>query len=301
MRKMLMFALVAWFAVSACGLTDRVLGGGTVEEAQSAEPSAPAAPLESPSDATGQNDAGSGKDAGNDEPSALILEPGAEYRGLVATSDDPLDVYRVRSAPFEIVSVTVTADASNREPLNVYMQNTSGEYSFNYDILPGSSNTLVLAANQEQFNTIYFSAWDVAGYTFDVVVEAENDANTGGDVSGLIGEALPIVPGQEIGGTSVRLVGQGGHDQDCYALDFAETGALRVLLTSPTGQPYPESFARIELYRSNGDYIWGTSTSAGGSETLEAAIETTGRYVLCASTYEYYPLGFYTFVATLNP
>lgn len=266
-------------------------------DAPSTNPLAPAPDEANPS----QNDAGSGGDAG-DVTNPTPIGPGLGYSGQVGAGD-LWDIYRVRSGPFEIVRVTVTADSGNSDALQFNLQNGAGDSSLQVEILPGSSITAVLAANQEQFNDLRLFApgSSAVAYTFDVAVEPENDAGTGGDVTDQIGAAWPIALGQEISGTSVRLVGQGGHDRDCYAVELPGDSDLTVTLSSPAEQPYPDSYARVELYQANGDYIWGTSTAPGGSEQLQHTIETAGQYILCADTYEFYPIGYYRLTATTAP
>lgn len=309
-KPLILFLILIISLLPACGAREAVdnfdramatVEAGATAVAQSEADEAPSTnpPTPAPDEAApSQNDAGSGGDAG-DVTNPTPLEPGLGYSGQ-AGAGDLWDIYRVRSGPFEIVRVTVTADAGNSDALQFNLQNGAGDSSRQVEILPGSSVTAVLAANQEQFNDLRLFApgSSAAAYTFDVAVEPENDAETGGDVTDQIGAAWPIALGQAIRGTSVRLVGQGGHDRDCYAIELPGDSDLRVTLTSPAGQPYPDSYASVELYRSNGDYIWGTSTAPGGSEQLQQTLEAAGQYVLCVATYEFYPIGYYEMTVT---
>ena len=241
-----------------------------------------------------------GGDAG-DVNAPTMIEAGLGLNGQLGNGD-LWDFLRIRSNAHEIVTVTVTSAADNTDPIQFTLINSSGGSSTPVDILPGSSGTAVLAANQEQFNDIKLlsASANAHSYTLDILVQPENDADSGRDITAELGQALPISSGQVINGTSVAKVNEGGHDNDCYAIDLPANAQLSVPVSSPVEQPYPESYASVELYGPEGNYIWGATTSPGGMETLEHTADATGGiHTLCATTFEYYPIGYYSFTPTV--
>lgn len=276
-------------------------GATTNDDTAVSEPTA--APSDSTPEAATQNDANTLADAG-DINSPTTLEAGMGYLGQLGNGDI-WDIYQVHTDAFHVLRVTITADANNSAPIELSMVSSSDKPSNVLSVVAGESGTAVLAANAKQINTIklFTSGQEGLAYTLDVLIEPENDADSGGDVTDVLAEAMPISTGQTITGMSAYRVNEGGHDNDCYALDLPANAQLVVDISSPLEQPYPESYASIELYGpQDHNYIWGATTTPGGISTLEhTADDAGGRHVLCAVTFEFYPVGVYSFTATVTP
>lgn len=300
MKRFIYLILMSILLLVACGGDDEPTAD--VEQAPAEVPTE-AAVAEAPSTAVAdepeaavqQNDGGLGGDAG-DQNNPTPIEPGS-YAGSLRGSD-VVDVYAIPSKPYELVSVTVTNAADSAAPLEVTLRHVTNE-EWDANIAPGESQTLVVAANTSQTNQLqlFSAASETVNYQMIIAVETENDASSGADIPGEPAQAVPVVMGETVSGTSIRIEGQGGHDADCYLVEGVAEGLLTAEISAPAEQPY-ESFASVELYNSAGEYIWGAQADYGTSSLLEQTV-SAGDYVLCVETYEYYPVGFYTL--TVNP
>ena len=214
MQKILLLPLIL-FMLTACGEAKETIdiaqsgfataeaagtavANGTLETNETAEETPTQSLVETavPETATDapimQNDANSGGDAG-DVNAPTLIEAGMGLTGQLGNGD-LWDFLRVRSNAHEIVTVTITSAITNTDPIQFTLVNSSGGSSTPVDILPGSSGTAVLAANQEQFNDIKLlsASANAHSYTLDILVQPENDADSGRDITAELGQALPI-------------------------------------------------------------------------------------------------------------
>ncbi|MDJ0753632.1 MAG: hypothetical protein QNJ45_08960 [Ardenticatenaceae bacterium] len=256
----------------------------------------------------GQNDANSGADAGMmDDPTPL--EAGSAYPGHltgVQNGGDMFDAYQIRAAAHEIVRVVVTGSGDNTGEIQFNLSNSDG-YDAAQVVLPGSSAELVLASANENLYELTIShdgLADTVNYTFDVVIEPENDINSGLDAPNTQEQALPVESGGSYNGASIGN-GTGANDVDCYMANIPEEGgSLSVDLGAPTDQPY-ESFVGGELYTPDGELITSTTAAYGSGALLEFGVAdyevaAAGDYKLCLSSYSFYAYGEYEFSVTVT-
>lgn len=240
-----------------------------------------------------QNDANTGTDAGIRD-NATPITPGTGYAGSYGGRDEE-DYYSLRTGANDVLKITVTSAATNKEPLVLYGELSSGAYNSVDNILPGNSATLTLADNAENIAKFGFYGGTAASYTFDVAVSQAGDAGTAADIGNTFATAMPVTLGQTVSGISIM------GDQDCYSFTLPQDGVIVVELTSPTDQPY-EADASADIYLPDGSYLWGGSATYGANGTVEHGTAdyptAAGEYMACGYTSDYWTLGYYSLTVT---
>lgn len=255
-----------------------------------------------------QNDANSGQDAGlSNDP--LTISAGTGYPGLITgvqNGGDIFDVYQFETEPGQIVRILVTAPAENETELTANLGNGDG-YDFTENVMAGQSAELVMgSANPSRYtlNISHGGLSDALDYTFDLVIESENDAETATDAGNEVTDGLRIDVGTPVRGVSIGNE-TGANDTDCYTFNQpSEDGAVTVNLSAPVDQPY-ESFTRAEIYDPAGAFVNSGTAEYGGSYSIEYGIAdyesaAPGDYTVCIESYSNYAYGAYEFTVTLK-
>ena len=256
---------------------------------------------------TTQNDANSGGDAGMaDAPLPVVADtnlPGS--LSGIQNGGDTFDVYEFRADAHQIVRVTAYGDANNTDEI-LFDLSSSGGHDTNQAVSPGNTAVLLLASANDELYQLHVShggAADTAVYQFDIVIEDENDANSGADAPDAGEQPLPVAANLTYRGASVNDH-NGGNNVDCYQITLANDGGIQVDFSSPATQPY-ESFVSGELYGSNNELITSNTAQFGSHALLEYGIadyETAvaGDYTFCLTSYEFYAYGEYEFTVTTS-
>lgn len=251
-----------------------------------------------------QNDANSGGDAGmGDDP--LPISAGTGLPGLLNGSSDFFDVYQFEAEPYQIVRVVLTNAAESSGELSMDLSNGDG-YDLFHTVAPGESMEIVMgSSNATQYKLDVQKEFDVetAVYSFDVIMESENDAGTAADAPNEPAQAITIMPDTPYSGASIGR-DTGGNDEDCYQVNVPIDGGIEIRLTSPSDQPY-ESFVGAELYNEAGELITSNTAQYGQEISLAYGVESyemavAGNYVVCFDSYEFYSYGEYVFTAVLT-
>ncbi|MEM9776175.1 MAG: hypothetical protein AAF902_16475, partial [Chloroflexota bacterium] len=250
-----------------------------------------------------QNDANSGVDAGmGNDP--LTITAGAGYHGLVTgiqNGGDLFDVYQFQAEPGQIVRVLFNNPAENTANLSVDLGN-GDNYDWGEFVPAGGSAEIVMGSSNPsnyRLNISHDGSADALNYTFDLVLESENDAGSAADAGNNAATGLPIEAGVLVQGASIGNA-TGANDMDCYTFNQPlDDGKMSINVSSPVDQPY-ESFVGIELYNGAGEFVTSGTSQYGNSYTLEYGVADfesapAGDYAVCLSSYSFYSYGEYEF------
>ena len=213
--------------------------------------------------AASQNDAGSGKDAGDEPASAVAVEPNASYNGQIGGSDAE-DVFKFEVDEGEIISLTFTP-AEDAEPTSVALWDPDlSELWSEYGVGPGVSKLCTYVVGADLGGTYYVWVGDAGEqdrYAFEVQVSRQDDAGSGGDAGDTPGAAVDVEPDNEFSG----LVGD--EDTDDYYRFEPEAGQTVVITNGPEAEPL---YAGI--YDGDEDLVWEQYDIPAG-DTVEYEIE----------------------------
>ena len=317
-QRIVLTLLVLSLIITACGVSEEPAAEPDVQPIeQAAEQSAEQTtntntvvstqPNPTPTSAAiPQNDANSGTDAGNADAPAL-LTAGTGFSGMLTGAQnggDIIDVYQIQANAHQIVRVMAQSDAANSADLTFEFSNTDG-YDITQTTPTSETAVLTLASANDNLYTLTVShdgTAETAVYTFDIMIEDEDDANSGADAQDMSNPHV-IQPDITYQGVSVGDLG-GGNDPDCYQIVLPGSGGIQINLSAPADQPY-ESFARAELYDSTQTLLTSNTADFGSSALLEYGVadyETAvaGNYTLCIESYENYAYGAYEFTVTFT-
>ena len=182
--------------------------------------------------AASQNDAGSGKDAGDKPATAVAIEPNASYSGQIGGSDAE-DLFKFEVAEGEIIALTF-APADDAEPISVSLWDPDlSELWSEYGVGPGVEKTYTYVVGTDLGGTYYVWVGDPEDqdrYTFEIEVSGQDDAGSGGDAGDTPGTAVDVEPDVEYSG----LVGN--QDTDDYYRWEPEVGQVIVITAGPDAE-----------------------------------------------------------------
>ncbi|MBS3817576.1 MAG: hypothetical protein KGY76_08455 [Candidatus Thermoplasmatota archaeon] len=146
-----------------------------------------------------QDDAGSGVDVSGSWDDAYEIVEG-EHVGQIRDLDDK-DMYKMEVEPSQIIEIEFISEAGNPVELSLYNPDREGELSLQSS--EGSIDSDDLSLRNETQTDFWFigiegvtsGGWD-GEYTFNITIDSQDDAGTGGDVSGTFDEALEAEEGE---------------------------------------------------------------------------------------------------------
>ncbi|MFP4052219.1 MAG: InlB B-repeat-containing protein, partial [Thermoplasmata archaeon] len=146
-----------------------------------------------------QDDAGSGVDVSGSWDDAYEIVEG-EHVGQIRDLDDK-DMYKMEVEPSQIIELEFISEAGNDVQLTLY--NADREEEFSLQSSEGSPDSDSLSLRNETPTDFWFieiegataGGWD-GEYTFNIMIDSQDDAGTGGDVSGTFDEALEVEKGE---------------------------------------------------------------------------------------------------------
>ncbi|HEX8683106.1 MAG TPA: hypothetical protein VF707_12380 [Ardenticatenaceae bacterium] len=207
---------------------------------------------------TGQDDAGSGGDVGDDAESAFEIDLG-EHTGLLG-GDDGYDAYT-----FELPTgggiLDVTAEPGEGD-IHFVVYDADGNYVTEAAGEAGDEAATarhVLAGEQGGAWSIIFDG--DGAYTFSIAFEDQDDAGSGGDAPDTQEEAVPFNVDEEVTG----FIG-GADGYDVFATE-SSAGAYTLTLTTDGEEPI-----HIVISDADGNYVTEGTTEEG---ELELPIEAT--------------------------
>jgi hypothetical protein len=148
----------------------------------------------------GQNDAASGTDAGDKMAEALKIMPGRSYPGELGSYDEN-DWYRFDVPPGGILKMALT-NYEDAEPMKFSFRNVDGIEVWQSEVIPsGTTESTRMLINNTTGGIYFLGAYDGSGpYEFEVLMESQNDGDSGTDAGDKITEALKIKQGRSISG-----------------------------------------------------------------------------------------------------
>jgi hypothetical protein len=148
----------------------------------------------------GQNDAASGTDAGDKMAEALKIMPGRPYSGELGSYDEN-DWYRFDVPPGGILKMALT-NYEGGEPMKFSFRNVDGIEVWQSEVIPsGTTESTRMLINNTTGGIYFLGAYDGSGpYEFEVLMESQNDGDSGTDAGDKITEALKIKQERSISG-----------------------------------------------------------------------------------------------------
>jgi len=148
----------------------------------------------------GQNDAASGTDAGDKMAEALKIMPGRFYSGELGGYDES-DWYRFDIPAGSILKMALT-NYEDGEPMKFSFRNVDGiEVWRSEAVPPGTTNSTRMMMNNSTGGVYFLEAFYGSGrYKIEVLMESQNDGDSGIDAGDKITEALKIKQGRPISG-----------------------------------------------------------------------------------------------------
>ena len=217
-----------------------------------------------------QNDAGSETDAGDKISEALKIEPGRSYSGELGGFDDN-DWYRFNAPPGSVLKIALSTYEGG-EPIKFSFRDPQrAEVWFTEEIPPGTTESKRIMINRSSGGTYFLDAFFGSGpYEFEVLLESQNDGDSGTDAGDKITEALEIKPRRLITGEL------GGLDkEDWYT--FSPRAAKVIQFTSSSdGEPLKLSMGNV----ARAQVLYTAEPTPGISESFEIPKDVQSPYFL---------------------
>jgi hypothetical protein len=186
-----------------------------------------------------QNDAGSATDAGDKISEALRVEPGRAYSGELGGYDDK-DWYRFDILPGSVLKIALTSYEQG-EPVKFSFRNAQRDEIWRLEDSPsGHTESKRVVISNSAGGTYFLEAFYGTGpYEFEVLMESQNDGDSGTDAGDIITEALKIKPGRSITGEVGGL-----DEEDWYTFAPQEGQAIQFTLNAD-GEPIKLSMGNV--------------------------------------------------------
>ena len=217
-----------------------------------------------------QNDAGSENDAGDKISEALKIEPGRSYSGELGGFDDN-DWYRFNAPPGSVLKIAFSTYAGG-EPIKFSLRDTQrAEVWFTEEIPPGATEAKRIMINRSGGGTYFLEAFFGSGpYGFEVLLENQNDGDSGSDAGDKITEALEIKPGRLITGEL------GGLDKEDWYMFSAQAENVIQFTSDKDGEPLKLSMGNV----ARGEVLYTAEPTPGISESFEIPKDVRPPYFL---------------------
>ena len=187
----------------------------------------------------GQNDAASGTDAGDKMAEALKIMPGRSYSGELGGYDEN-DWYRFDIPGGSILKMAL-ANNEDGEPMKFSFRNVDGIEVWRSEVIPpGTAESTRMMMNSRTGGIYFLEAFYGSGlYKFEVLMESQNDGDSGTDAGDKITEALKIKQGRSISGEL------GGFDkEDWYSFSPPEGKSIQ-FTSHKDGEPLKLSMGNV--------------------------------------------------------
>ena len=217
-----------------------------------------------------QNDAGSETDAGDKISEALKIEPGRSYSGELGGFDDN-DWYRMNAPPGSVLKISLSTYEGG-EPIKFSFRDPQrAEVWFTEEIPPGTTESKRLIINRSSGGTYFLEAFFGSGpYGFEVLLENQNDGDSGTDAGDKINEALEITPGRLISGEL------GGLDKEDWYTFSPQTEKVILFTSAKDGEPLKLSMGNV----ARGQVLYTGELMPGNTESFEIPKDVRPPYFL---------------------
>jgi hypothetical protein len=217
-----------------------------------------------------QNDAGSETDAGDKISEALKIEPGRFYSGELGGFDDN-DWYRFNAPPGSVLKIALSTYEGG-EPIKFSFRDPQrAEVWFTEEIPPGTTESKRIMINRSAGGTYFLDAFLGSGpYGFEVLLESQNDGDSGTDAGDKITEALEIKPGRLITGEL------GGLDKEDWYRFSPQAGKVIQFTSNSDGEPLKLSMGKV----ARGEVMYTAEPTPGISESFEIPKDVRSPYFL---------------------
>ena len=204
-----------------------------------------------------QNDAGSGVDVSEDYPQAYEIEPGRTVNGFLGDLDE-FDMYKIEIMPGSIVTVSFKSEAEDDQELTFQNPNKEDIFTFysSQEVTETDDYYLANETAQDYWFIKVDRYYSDGNYSFNVSIDMQNDAGSGGDVSGGYSEAYEISTDTEISGFVGDL-----DEVDVYKLEIQPGSMVEISFTS-----YTEDDQFLEFMNPNKEELF---TLYSSSEAVE--------------------------------
>jgi len=186
-----------------------------------------------------QNDAGAQIDAGDKISEALKVETGRAYSGELGGYDDQ-DWYRFDILPGSVLKIALTTYEEG-EPVKFSFRDAKRDKIWQIeDTSPGHTESTRVVVNNSAGGTYFLEAFYGSGlYEFEVLMEKQDDGNSGTDAGDIITQALRIEPGSSITGEL------GGLDQEDWYMFSPQEGKVIQFTSDKNGEPIKFSMGNV--------------------------------------------------------
>jgi hypothetical protein len=187
----------------------------------------------------GQNDAASGTDAGDKMAEALKIMPGRSYSGELGGYDEN-DWYRFDIPAGSILKMALTS-YEDGEPMKFSFSNVDGIEVWQSELVPpGTTDSTRMMINNTTGGIYFLEAFYGSGpYKFEVLLENQNDGDSGSDAGDKITEALKIKPGRSISGEL------GDFDKEDWYTFSPQEGKSIEFTSNKDGEPLKLSIGNV--------------------------------------------------------
>jgi hypothetical protein len=218
----------------------------------------------------GQNDAASGTDAGDKMAEALKIIPDRSYSGEMGGYDEN-DWYRFDIPAGGILKMTL-ANYEDGEPMKFSLRDVDGnEVWQSEDLSAGITQSTRLMGNNATGGIYFLEAFHGSGsYKFEVLLESQNDGDSGTDAGDKITEALKIKHGRPISGEL------GGFDmEDWYTFSPLEKASIE-FTANEDGEPLKLSMGSVARRK----VLYTAELSPGITRTFQIPSDVQAPYFL---------------------
>ena len=187
----------------------------------------------------GQNDAASGTDAGDKMAEALKIMPGRFYSGELGGYDEN-DWYRFDMPAGSILKMALT-NYEDGEPMKFSFRNVDGIEVWRSELVPpGTTDSTRMIFNSTTGGIYFLEAFYGSGpYKFEVLLENQNDGDSGTDAGDKMTEALKIKQGRSIKGEL------GGFDNEDWYTFSPQEGKSIEFTSNKDGEPLKLSMGNV--------------------------------------------------------
>jgi hypothetical protein len=217
-----------------------------------------------------QNDAASGTDAGDKMAEAFKIMPGRSYSGELGGYDEN-DWYRFDIPPGSILKMALT-NYEDGEPMKFSFRNVDGTEVWQSEVVPsGTTESTRMLINNTTGGIYFLEAYYGNGpYEFEVLVESQNDGDSGTDAGDKITEALKIKQERLISGEL------GDFDKEDWFAFSPQEGKSIQFTSDKDGEPLKLSIGNVARRK----VLYTAELTPGMTKTFEIPRDVRPPYFL---------------------
>ncbi|MFA5771822.1 MAG: fibronectin type III domain-containing protein [Thermoplasmata archaeon] len=217
---------------------------------------------------TCQNDAGSGRDAGDTKETAINITSG-EFGGYLL-SGDIKDQYNFSAVTMDVVSVLLKVPPKANFDFALYDPDGNKKTSSEKTDYGAFERICIVADSSGYWSVVISTTANYGNYTFILEANKQNDSGSGGDAGNSIDAANTITPGEYNGflmSTDIR---------DWYKFHINESEVVSLLLKVP-----PIANFDVKLYDPSFTEKDRSENGQGSLEHIFYGADVTGDWLVC--------------------